>query len=600
MTDGKTILLADDNEEARHLFETFLVSKGYNCIVASNGKEALEKLRSHRVDIILSDVIMPVVDGFELLRRVKNEESGKGIPFILYSGVYTGEEDEQFAKKIGADRFFGKPYDFNKMLSAIEEEIKKSEKGGGTTRKSLEETDILRAYGERLTSKLKKEAERWRTVFDSMLDMVALLEESGLILLWNRAFEEYFGPNLKKESHKCAHVLECADWKTKDCPLLNARKGKKRESREIHRNGSFFIEIIEPIIEPDGSVRRFVQIVRDITQEKKAEYALKQSEKKYHSIFEYAINGIYQMTLNGEFLLANPSFINMLSYESFQELKDCLKDIKRDLFLKPEDFEYIKQSLLQGGIVRGFETELKRKDGAIIWVTIDAHLVKDTYGENTFIQGFAEEITEKKKVELELREMAEKLKRSFFATVRALSTVIDLRDPYTAGHQRRVSNLAAMIAQEMKMSNDFVENVRIAGEIHDIGKVAVPSEILTRPGKLLREEMDIIKRHPEIGYEILRDAEMPDPIPRIVYEHHERMNGSGYPRGLKGNQITMGARILAVADVVEVISTHRPYRPAIGLDAACEEINKGKGEFYDGEVVEACLRILKNAGNLPF
>lgn len=598
---GKTILLADDNEEGRSLLEVFLQSKGYDCIVASNGKEALEKLNSWNVDLILSDVIMPLMDGFELLRRVKREEKLRHIPFILYSGIYNGDEDEKFAKRIGADRFFSKPYDFTMLLSAIEEEIEKRKDKVLTFERIPEEAEVIRAYSERLTSKLKKEAERWRTVFDSMLDMVCLLDEDGKLVLSNKAFNEHFGIQLKNKEETCFNVIKCPDYGRVRCPLAKAKKSRRRESREFSaRNGFFFLETVEPIVEPDGSIRKFVQIIRDITPEKHAEIALKESEERYHSIFKHAIDGIYQITLEGQFLLANPSFIKMLGYDSFEDLKSSIKDMGLDLCVDPHDWTIFKKRLQKEGVIKGFETEFKTKKGDRIWVNINAHLIRDLDGKPIFVEGFVEETTERKKTDLELRNMTERLRRSLLATVRALSNVIELRDPYTAGHQRRVSYLAALIAEKMNLPNDFVETVRIAGEIHDIGKVAVPSEILTRPGKLFREEMDIIRRHPETGYEILNDAEMPDPIPQIVYQHHERLDGSGYPRGLKGEEIVLGARILAVADVVEVISSHRPYRPAIGMDAAREEIASGSGKVYDKNVVDACLSVIKNVSSTPF
>ena len=170
---------------------------------------------------------------------------------------------------------------------------------------------------------------------------------------------------------------------------------------------------------------------------------------------------------------------------------------------------------------------------------------------------------------------------------------VEARDPYTSGHQMKVSRLARAIAQDMALPNDTIDNIRMAGIIHDIGKISVPAEILSKPGKLTDIEFGLIKVHPQSGYDILKDAELPHPIAEIVLQHHERLDGSGYSHGLKDGQIILEARIVAVADVVEAMSSHRPYRPALGIEAALEEIEKHKGILYDKKVVEICSQLFK-------
>ncbi len=178
--------------------------------------------------------------------------------------------------------------------------------------------------------------------------------------------------------------------------------------------------------------------------------------------------------------------------------------------------------------------------------------------------------------------------------VHALSLSIDARDPYTAGHQRRVTDLAVEIAKFMGLSEDQITGIRMAGEIHDLGKIAVPAEILSRPSRLSKLEFNLVKTHPEVGFNILKEIDFPWPIAEIVYQHHERLDGSGYPRGLKGNGILLEAKIMAVADVVEAISSHRPYRPAFGIDDATEEILKNKDTIFDNQASEACLEIIRH------
>jgi len=173
---------------------------------------------------------------------------------------------------------------------------------------------------------------------------------------------------------------------------------------------------------------------------------------------------------------------------------------------------------------------------------------------------------------------------------------VEVRDPYTAGHQLRVADLSRAIATEMKFSPDRIESIRIAASIHDIGKLSIPAEILSKPGKLSDLEFALIKEYSLKGHEMLKDVNSSWPLAEIVYQHHERMNGSGYPRNLKGDEILMEARIMAVADVVEAMASHRPYRAAIGIDAALKEIEDNRGVLYDADVVDVCLRLFRGKG----
>jgi len=185
------------------------------------------------------------------------------------------------------------------------------------------------------------------------------------------------------------------------------------------------------------------------------------------------------------------------------------------------------------------------------------------------------------------------LRKALNGTVQAIASLVETRDPYTAGHQDRVVDLARAIARQMGLSKEQIDGLRIAGKIHDIGKVSVPAELLSLPRKLSDLEFELIKTHAQAGYEIIKDIEFPWPIARIVLEHHERMDGSGYPNGLTGKDILPESRVLAVADVVEAMATHRPYRPALGLSAALEEITRNRGVRYDKDAVDACLCLFR-------
>jgi len=188
------------------------------------------------------------------------------------------------------------------------------------------------------------------------------------------------------------------------------------------------------------------------------------------------------------------------------------------------------------------------------------------------------------------------LKQALDGIIHAIAKTVEIRDPYTAGHQLRVARLAFAIAKEMGLPEHQAEGIRIAGTVHDLGKISVPVDILSRPSQLTEMEFGIIKTHPETGYNILKDIEFPWPIAEIVLQHHERMDGSGYPQGLSGENIFLEARVLAVADVVEAMASHRPYRPALGQDKALEEIRQNRGILYDTVVVDACLELFMKKG----
>jgi putative two-component system response regulator len=193
----------------------------------------------------------------------------------------------------------------------------------------------------------------------------------------------------------------------------------------------------------------------------------------------------------------------------------------------------------------------------------------------------------------ELRESEKKLRGSLLDFIAAIGATVEMRDPYTAGHQRRTADLAVAIARELHLREDQIEGLKLASVVHDIGKIRIPAEILCKPGRLDDIEYNLIKQHPVSGWEILKPIEFPWPIAEVVKQHHERLDGSGYPAGLKGDEILLEARILAVADVVEAMMSHRPYRPGLGIEAAMTEITQHQGQLYDAAVVDACLRVLK-------
>ncbi len=285
-----------------------------------------------------------------------------------------------------------------------------------------------------------------------------------------------------------------------------------------------------------------------------------------------------------------------MGHNSPGELFSAITDISRQLFVDPGDFGALKEMIKGYGPLKAYETQFCRKDGSTIWISLNMNSVLDAEGSVNCYEGIMEDITIRKKADEERKYNIEKLRKVLGGTVKAIANTVEMRDPYTAGHQRRVSDLARAVAAEMRLPATQIDCMNVASIIHDIGKISVPAEILSKPKKLTDGEFGLIKTHPQSGHDILKDIEFPWPVARIVLEHHERMDGSGYPNGLTGENLLVESRILAVADVVEAMASHRPYRPSLGIDAALDEISKNKGILYDAEVVHACLKLFREKG----
>lgn len=324
-------------------------------------------------------------------------------------------------------------------------------------------------------------------------------------------------------------------------------------------------------------------IIRDISKYKKAERALKESEKEKSVILDSSPMRILCRDKDYNIIWANKAACDYIKKDLEETLEiKCYKYWKGRVTLCgdcPSDKIWLNRTTLK--------REKRTRDGKY-WYIIDTPFKNEKNEVVAIIQN-ALDITEQK-------EAQKKLKNIVYAIIEAISKIMDTRDPYTAGHQKRVTQLAFAISREMKLSLERIESVRIASQIHDIGKIGIPSEILTKPSVLDSVEFSFMKKHPGIGYNILKGIAFPYPIAQIVLQHHERIDGSGYPDGLKGEEILFEAKIIAVADVVEAMSSHRPYREALGIDVALEEIEKNKGTLYEPEIVDVCIKLFREKG----
>lgn len=352
----KKLLVVDDNRAWRQSLAELLEKSGYAVDSAASAEEAMALLDDHTVDLIISDLLLPGIDGFELCRHVRNSKTLPEIPFIFCSGFFPADEQKELSQLLDVSDYFAKPVDFEKMFVAVEKA-------------------------------------------------------------------------LKKDSNDAT----------------KSKAGKKKEFTETH------------------------------TQ------------------------------------------------------------------------------LVQSKLWSAVERERKERARA--------------------------------------EKLAQRLQNNLEDFISAVAKAVEVRDPYTAGHQRRVALLACAIGEEMSLPPEVINGIHFGALIHDIGKIHIPSELLVKPSALSVIEFEMIKTHAEVGYEILKDIDSPWPIAEIAYQHHERVNGKGYPRGLKGDNIILEARIVAVADVAEAMVSHRPYRPAMGVDAAIAELTEHKGDYYDTAAVDACLRV---------
>lgn len=338
-------------------------------------------------------------------------------------------------------------------------------------------------------------------------------------------------------------------------------------------------------------IETFIKQAAIALQRKKAEEALHQSQQEFIGIFRDNPEAIVYVDEKGIILDINLRFSELFGY-SLKEIKG--KNINSGIIHPPEKIEEGKDmdnKALSKGYVN-FETIRKKKDGTLFPVSMSGSpIIVD--GKPRGIIGMFLDITERKTTEEQLKESFKKLQKTMEDSIYSISLVTEARDAYTAGHQRKVSKLAVALAKEMGFSKDKVEGIKIAALIHDVGKINLPAEILSKPGKLSDIEFNLIKNHSQIGYDILKKVDFLWPVAEIVLQHHEKMNGSGYPRGLKGDEILLEAKIICVADVVEAMSSHRPYRPALGIDKALEEISQNRCTLYDPKVVDTCLKLFK-------
>jgi PAS domain S-box-containing protein/putative nucleotidyltransferase with HDIG domain len=379
---------------------------------------------------------------------------------------------------------------------------------------------------------------------------------------------------------------------------MEKRTSHRMENEFIFPDGGkgWFELSIQPV--PEG----VLILSWDITKHKQIEKALRESEGRFRQLADRAADVIWTVDMNMRPTYINPSITRLLDYSVNEAMSMKMEEI-----FTPHSFKVAMKTFAEELAMENkedddlarphtMEFELRHKNGSIVPVEVSYSALRDAGTRPLEILAIVRDISGRKQAQMKTKRNTDILLKAMENTIQAIAMIAEMRDPYTAGHQRRVALLACAIAKKLGFSEDQINALRLAALVHDIGKARVPVEILTHPDGLTEAEFSMIKAHPTIGYEILQKIDLPWPIAQMVYQHHERLDGSGYPSGLSGDNIIMEARILAVADVVEAMASHRPYRPARGKVNALSEIAEKKGILYDPRVVDACEKLFKEEG----
>ena len=604
------ILIVDDDPLILNLLTEILQNSGYQVHHASTGRMVLRLVVAEVPDLILLDVKMPDMDGYKVCHRLKSYEQSRMIPVIFISALDEAADKVKGFNAGGVD-FITKPFQSAEVLARVKIhlDLRRLQKQLETQNIQLQQEIAIRKQTEEA---LQESERRLYDIFNFLPDATFAINRERKVIAWNRAVEEMTGVKAEdmmgKGDYEYALPLYGIRVPTLIDLVLSPDEEIEKRYHFVKRQGRVLLaEAVvtlkeenstvwvkaSPLYDRGGNIVGAIETIRDVTEQKLTEESLRHAESEYRGLFENAQEGIFRSTLEGRFIITNRALASMLNYNSPKDLMNTITDIPHQLYVNQEDHESLKQIIKEYGPIKGFETQFYQKNGSTLWVSINMQTICDIDGQVLYEEGIVEDITARKKAEDDRKQSIKRLRKALGATVQAMAVMVETRDPYTAGHQRRVSDLARVLATEMNLSHDRIDGVRMTGVLHDIGKISVPAEILSKPTKLTDIEFGLIKVHPQAGYDILKKIEFPWPIAEIILQHHEKLDGSGYPRGLKGDEILLEAKIVCVADVVEAMASHRPYRPTLGIEKALEEISKGRGVFYDPDVVDVCLRIFR-------
>jgi PAS domain S-box-containing protein len=448
---------------------------------------------------------------------------------------------------------------------------------------------------------LAAQAAKLAAIVLSSPDAIITKTLDDVIVSWNPAAEALYGYTADEMIGRSVEVLMPPGHEGEPLDLI-ARivAGEplvRYETQRLRKDGSLMDVVLTlfPIRDEKGGISAISVMAHETTEQKRLEQERLHAESIFRDTFERTTIGIAHMGTDGTWLRVNQTLCDLLGYSREELLAITYLGI-----VHPDDIEEAHHAIRRLGSgedsLYSADKRCLRKDGSFVWTHMDISLIRKADGTPDFSVTIIDEITERRRAEELAAQQSERIERTLNSVVDIASSIVEMRDPYTAGHQRRVSELAVKIAERLGMSGHEVDDILVAALLHDMGKTAVPAELLTKPGALSPVEFALIKAHPEAGYRLAVSANMPELISEMIYQHQERCDGSGYPRGLKGDQMLIGAKVIAIADVVEAMSSHRPYRSALGTVAALAEIERGAGTLYDARASEACMSVFNEDG----
>ncbi len=434
-------------------------------------------------------------------------------------------------------------------------------------------------------------------ILNTMAEAIILTDPEGRIISANPAALELSGYGAEEViSLDAAKLLRQEDGRPGDI-TEKVRSGSTMKNinlllRAKSGGGIPVLACAAPIIGKNRELEGISFILNDITEIKRTEFLLRKNEKKYRDLWENAPLAYHVLDVSGRIIDVNLTEARMLGYTREEMLGREIFD-----FIAPEQrFESknrFHEKISGMPVPEVQKRNYLRKDGTNVFVSVHDAPQRDESGKTTGIRTTMLDITKRVRAEEELGKACLRLEQSLEEMVLVIAKIVEMRDPYTAGHGRKVAQLACRIAEELGFCEERINGVHMASIIHDIGKIYVPVEILSKPSRLSEIEFDIVRNHSTTAYDILKDVEFPWPIARIIHQHHERINGSGYPLGIRDDEILQEAKIIGIADVTESMISFRPYRPALGIEKAMEEIETQRGILYDPQAADVCAGLFK-------
>jgi putative nucleotidyltransferase with HDIG domain/PAS domain S-box-containing protein len=640
------ILAVDNDPFVLEFLKDVLTGEGHEVLTAKDGLSAVDVLDAHTPDIIFVDLVMPNIDGKRLCKIIRTMRKLEGVYLVALSA--TLQEEHQNLDALGVDQCIAKgtlEAMTRDVLSAVQRRKTPMDIFHTVEEHRKKEPQTPKSITEELFS-IKRHFE---TIFERMSEGIVEISNDNRVVYANPSALSVIG--IPEEKLLASPIVEIFPHKYRRMVLeiISSMDGSPCNNTEdilVHMNG--YQLMVKALAVTDGGGSSII-ILNDVTMQKEAEAVLKRRNRELEllNLSGRAFNSSLELdkvlvtvleelrrlidVLGSTIWLTEPETENLIC----QQAAGICANVLNGWRLEPGqglagwvahhgeslnvhdtriDFRHFKgvdgktgyeiRSILgvplisRGkpiGVIQVVDTTPGVFDSShqtlLEWLAASAAIAIDNA---RLYQRARDEIRQREEAEAELEKSLKTLHLTLNGTIEAISLIVETKDPYTAGHQRRVALLVEAIGKKLGLSKDRIETLRIAGLIHDIGKMATPTAILSKPGTLNESEFALIKEHSKVGYEILKKVAFPCPVAEIVHQHHERVDGSGYPRGLSGKDILLEARILSVADVVEAMSSHRPYRPALGISMAFEEIKRQKGRYYDPHVVTACLDIFQS------